>query len=37
MKLYIQTTTYFSQVKMFSKITNTHLYINQKKIKQEIS
>jgi hypothetical protein len=37
MKLYIHTITYFYQVKVFSKITNTHLYINQKEIEQEIS
>jgi hypothetical protein len=27
----------FYQVKVFLKVTNTHLYINQKKITQEIS
>ncbi len=28
MKLYIHTTTYFYQVKVFPKVTNTHLYTN---------
>jgi hypothetical protein len=37
MKLYIHTTIYFYQVKVFLKVTNTHLYINQKESKQEIS
>jgi hypothetical protein len=37
MNIYIHTTTYFYQVKVFPKVTNTHLYINQKEIKQEIS
>jgi len=36
MKIYIHTTIYFYQVKVFPKVTNTHLYINQKEIKQEI-
>jgi len=36
MKLYIHT-TYFYKVKVFSTVTNTHLYINQKEIKQKIS
>jgi hypothetical protein len=36
MKLYIHTTTYFYQMKVFSNVTNTHLYTNQKEIKQEI-
>ncbi len=30
---YTHTTTYFYQVKVFSKVTNTHLYTNEKKIK----
>jgi hypothetical protein len=37
MKLYIHTIIYFYEVKVFSKVTNTHLYTNQKKIKQETS
>jgi len=37
MKLYIHTTISFSQVKVFLKATNTHLYIIQKETKQEIS
>jgi hypothetical protein len=37
MKLYIHTTTYFYQVRVFPKLTNTHLYIIQKETKQEIS
>jgi hypothetical protein len=37
MKLYIHTTTYFYQVNVFPKVTNTHLYTNQKETKQEIS
>jgi hypothetical protein len=37
MKFYIHTTTYFYQMKVFPKVTNTHLYTNQKKSKQEIS
>jgi hypothetical protein len=37
MKLYIHTTTYFYQVKVFPKVTNTLLFTNQKEIKQEIS
>jgi hypothetical protein len=37
MKLYIHTTTYFYQVKVFPKITNNHFFTNQKEIKQEIS
>jgi hypothetical protein len=36
MKLYIHTTTYFYQMKVVPKVTNTHLYTNQKEIKQEI-
>ncbi len=36
MKHYIHT-TYFYQMRVFPKFTNTHLYINQKEIKQEIS
>jgi hypothetical protein len=28
---------FFYQVKVFSKVTNIHIYINQKEIKQEIS
>jgi hypothetical protein len=35
-KLYIHTTIYFYQVKVFPKVTNTHLYTNQKEIKQKI-
>jgi hypothetical protein len=34
MKIYIHTTIYFYQMKVFPKVTNTHLYINQKEIKQ---
>jgi hypothetical protein len=30
-------TTYFYQVKVFTKVIKTHLYINQKETKQEIS
>jgi hypothetical protein len=37
MKLYIHTIIYFYQVKVFPKVTNTHLCTNQKEIKQEIS
>jgi len=37
MKFYIHTTTYFDQVKVFQKVTNTHLYTNKKEIKQKIS
>jgi len=37
MKLYIHIITYFYQMKVFPKVTNTHLYINQKENKQEIS
>jgi hypothetical protein len=36
MKLYIHI-TYFYQMKLFSKVTNIHLYTNQKETKQEIS
>jgi hypothetical protein len=36
MKLYIHITIYFYQMKLFSKVTNTYLYINQKETKQEI-
>ncbi len=36
-KLYIYTTTYFYQVKVFSKVTNTFLYTIQKETKQKIS
>jgi hypothetical protein len=36
MKLFIHTTSCSYQMKILSKISNTHLYINQKKIKQEI-
>jgi hypothetical protein len=35
MKFYIHITTYFYQMKVFPKVTNTHLYNNQKKIKQD--
>jgi hypothetical protein len=35
MKLYIHTTTYFYLVKVFPKVINTHLYANQKEIKQK--
>jgi hypothetical protein len=35
MKFYIHITTYFYQMKVLPKVTNTHLYTNQKKIKQE--
>jgi hypothetical protein len=31
------TTTYFYKVKVFPKVTNTHLYINQKETKQKKS
>ncbi len=34
MKLYIHITTYFYEVKMFSKVTNIHIYIIQKETKQ---
>ncbi len=34
MNFYIYITIYFYQVKVFPKVTKTHLYINQKKIKQ---
>jgi hypothetical protein len=37
MKLYIHKATYFSQVKVFPKVTNTHLYTNQKETQQKIS
>jgi hypothetical protein len=37
MKLYIHTTTYLYQMKLFPKVTNIHVYTNQKEIKQEIS
>jgi hypothetical protein len=37
MKFYIDTKTYFYQVKVFLKVTNTHLYIIQKETKQETS
>jgi len=37
MKFYIHTTIYFYQMKVFSKVTNTFLYINQKETKQKIS
>jgi hypothetical protein len=37
LKFYIHITIYFSQVKVFPKVTNTHLYIIQKKAKQAIS
>jgi hypothetical protein len=37
MKLYSRITIYFYQVKAFPMFTNTHLYKNQKEIKQEIS
>jgi hypothetical protein len=30
MKFYIHITTYFYQVKIFSKVTNIHLYTNKK-------
>jgi len=36
MKFYIHTTIYFYQVKMFMKLTNIHLYTNQKEIKENI-
>ncbi len=35
MKLYIHTTTCSDQMKMFPKVTNTYLYVNKKKTKQE--
>jgi len=35
MKLYSHKTTYFYQMKLFSKVTNTHLYINQKKLNKK--
>jgi hypothetical protein len=35
MKLYIYTTIYFYQMKVFPNVTNIHLYTNQKQIKQD--
>jgi hypothetical protein len=35
MKVCIHITTCFHQVKVFSKLTNIHLYINQNKTKQK--
>jgi hypothetical protein len=36
MKFYIHKSTYFYLVKVFSKVTNTFLYTNEKETKQEI-
>jgi len=36
MKLYIHTTICSHKMKVFSKVTNTHLSVNQKEIKQEM-
>jgi hypothetical protein len=36
MKFYIHTTTYFYSMKVFPKVSNTHLYTNQKETKQKI-
>jgi hypothetical protein len=36
MKIYIHNTTYFYQMKVIPKVTNMHLYTNQKETKQEI-